>query len=240
MKKALFPIILILTLACTVGIYYLIFDQHNHLFYINVVSTCVAEILLLLNIPMWSGKKLLNITNATASIFTNLYAVAIFVWTLLYSLTIHNVAEESFKTYYIGILIATLLFVVFCGIASIGAHTAEEGAKEQEKLVENRRSLIEFVRVLDIDIQSSLEREDSEWKDHFSQLYQLLSDKLSSFPNEKLHKNPNIAQKVENDLTEIATLCDQLATSDNRAYLQANITNKLNKLIKYVTTVKTL
>lgn len=240
MKKSLFPIIVVLAVACTVGIFYLIFEQHNHLFYISTIATCVAEVLLLMNVPIWSGKKLLTITNATVSIFTNIYAIAICAWTLTFALGIHDAEKENFKIYYIGLLILTLLFIVFCGVSAIGAHTAEEESKEQEALIENRRNVVEFAKILEIDIQTALEKEDSEWKEGFLRLVKMLVEKLSSFPHEKLHNNPSLVQKVEGELTEIATMCEQLASAEDHEAMQGDILSKLNKLSKYVTTIKTM
>ena len=240
MKKALFPIIVVLAIACTVGIFYLLFKQHNHLFYISTIATCVAEVLLLMNVPIWSGKKLLTITNATISIFTNIYAIAICAWTLIFALCIHNAESGNFKAYYIGLLILSLLFIVFCGVSAIGARTAEEDSKEQEGFIENRRNLVEFAKILEIDIQTALDKEESEWKEGFLRLLKMLVEKLSSFPHEKLHNNPNLVQKVEGELTEIATMCEQLASSEDHEAMQGDILSKLNKLSKYVTTIKTM
>ena len=49
-----------------------------------------------------------------------------------------------------------------------------------------------------------------------------------------------IAQKVEDSLTEISTLCDTLATAEDAAAVKADLTNKVNRLNKYLTTIKTL
>ena len=42
MRKILFPIVVMLTIACTVGIYYLLFDKIDTLFYIATIVTCVS------------------------------------------------------------------------------------------------------------------------------------------------------------------------------------------------------
>lgn len=244
MKKVLFPIVILLALGCTVGIYYLIFDLLNqpidHLFYINVVSTCLAELLLLVNVPILSGEKLLNITNATVSLFTNIYAIAIFAWTLFFTLIIHNIEPESFRIYYIGTLLLSLAYIVLCGVATIGAHTAEKGVKEQQVKMESKRNVVQFVQATNLEILAALENDESEWKDEFVRLFKMVIDRLGSMPNEKLHGNPSIAQKVEDSLTEISTLCDTLATAEDAAAVKADLTNKVNRLNKYLTTIKTL
>ena len=244
MKKVLFPIIVLLTLGCTVGLYYLIFDLLNqpidHLFYINVVSACLAELLLLINIPILSNEKILNVTNATVSICVNIYAVAVFVWTLFFSLILHNTEPENFKVYYVGILLLSLAFIAFCGVSAFSSHIAEKGVKEQETKMECKSNVMHLIQATNLEILASLEKEESEWKDDFVRLFNMTIDKLSSMPHEKLHNNPNIANKVEDSLTEISTLCDSLAAAENTEAVKADLTSKVNRLNKYLTTIKTL
>ena len=244
MKKVLFPIMLVLILSGTVGLYYLVFDslglEIGHLFYINTITACVAEALLLSNIPIWSGEKMITVTNVTISRCISLYAVALFAWSLLFTLFVAGSGYENYRIYYIGLLILSLIFVAVCGISAIGAGTAESIHKEQEAKMENKQNLVQFVHATHLDIEASLERVNSEWKDDFLRLYKLALDKLATLPNEKLHKNPSIAQKVENDLTDISTMCEGLATSANPEEMQIDITNRVNRLIKYITTIKTL
>lgn len=245
MKKSLLPIIvLVLILAGTVGLYCLllsIFDwQAGPLFYINMAATCVAEVLLFLNVPMWSGKSLLTVTNVTISRYTNVFAILLFVWTLLFTMFAVSSGTENLKVYFLGLLIISLIYVAGCGVATIGASRAEAEYKEQKTLMDKKQNLVQFVQAIDLDIQASLEKEDSDWKDDFLRLYRLALDKLASLPNEKMSSNPAIVQKVEDSLTEIASMCDQLATSDDQSALKVDITNRLNRLVKYITTVKTL
>lgn len=245
MKKALLPIIvLVLILAGTIGLYCLLLSifnwQAGPLFYINMVATCVAETLLFLNVPMWSGKSLLTVTNVTISRYTNVYAIVLFAWTLLFTIFASAAGGENLKIYFLGLLIISLIYVAVCGVATIGASRAEGEYKEQQVLMDKKQNLVQFVQAIDLDIQASLEKEDSDWKDDFFRLYRLALDKLASLPNGKMSSNPTIAQKVEDSLTEIATMCEQLATSEDPSALKADITNRLNRLVKYITTVKTL
>lgn len=242
MKKVLFPIIALLAMACTVGIYYLLFDQETStLFYVNTIVTCVAELILLLNIPLWSGKKLLTVTNATVAISLNVYAIAIFLWTLFFTLAIYDAEVGEYKMYYIGMLVATLIFVVVCGMSAIGANTAEKMAtKEQQASVDNRKNVVQFVRVTALDITSAIEECDAEWKEGTERLLRTLVDKVASMPIDKLQGNPDVARRIEEDVTELATVCEQLASAEDRGALQADITSRLNRLNRYVTTIKTM
>ena len=64
MEKIHFSLMLVLVLACTIGLYYLIFDgETTKLFYINTAVACLTEVVLLANIPIWSGEKMMTIKN---------------------------------------------------------------------------------------------------------------------------------------------------------------------------------
>jgi hypothetical protein len=240
MKKILYPTMVVLVLACTAGLYYLLFDKHSTIFYINVAVACVAELLLLANIPIWSGKKLLNVTNVSVSKFVNLYAIGLFLWTTFYTLAIHPTGDYNYKILIIGLLLITLPFVIFAGTTAISANKAEELAEEQVVKAEQKRNVIQIVQALHLDIETSLECNNSEWKDECLRLLRLAMDKLASTPIEKFSKNPDIAHRIEDTMTEIATMCDSLTATDDVEATQANITNRVNRLIKYITTVKSL
>jgi hypothetical protein len=240
MRKVLFPIVVLLTVACTVGLYYLLFDEVNTLFYLNTIVTCVAEVLLLMNVPIWSGKKMFNVTSVTVSRSVNVYAVAIFLWTLFYTLAIHDEVSGGFKTYYIGMLIATLIFVVVCGVSTVGAGTAEKMSKEVQTAVDNRKNVVQFVRVSAADLSSSIESDNSEWKDETEKLLKMIADKVATMPAEKLYGNPDVARRIEDSMSDIALVGEQFASAEDKEAVKADLTSKLNRLNKYITTIKTL
>lgn len=239
MKKILFPLVMILTLACTVGIYYLLFDQQTTtLFYINTVTTCVAEVLLLINVPMWSGRRLLTLTNASVSIFVEWYAVLMFIWGTLFSLAIYHPENEQFKTFYIGVLLLTLLFVVLVGLSAIGAHTAEKTAKEMMTPMENKNNLLSSVNTLNHDIINHLAHTgDSEWTEECERLLKLVVDKVRAMPNEKKQRNKEVMDRVEVALREVAEECQQLPLAEDPSQTKEEIKNKLNRIIQYVKTI---
>lgn len=239
MKKILFPFVMILTLACTVGIYYLLFDQQTTtLFYINTVTTCVAEVLLLINVPMWSGRRLLTLTNASVSIFVEWYAVLMFIWATIFTLAIYHPENEQFKTFYIGALSLTLLFVVLAGLSAIGAHTAEKTAKEQMAPMENKHNLLSRVNTLNYGITNHLAHNgDSEWTEECERLLRLVVDKMGAMPNEKLQRNKEVVDRVEEALGEVAEACKQLPSAENPLQTKEEIKDELNRIMQQVKTI---
>lgn len=240
MRKILFPIVVMLTIACTVGIYYLLFDKIDTLFYIATIVTCVSEVLLLMNIPIWTGEKMFNVTSVTISRSVNGYAIAIFLWTMLYVLAIHDLGSGTYTVYIVGMLIATLIFVVVCGASAIGADTAEKMSVEVQSTVDNRKNIVQFVRISAADVSNATKCDDTEWRDDVERLLRMITDNLASMPAEKLNSRPEIARHVEDSMTDIATTSEQLASAEDREALKAEITNKLSRLNKYITTIKTL
>ena len=101
-NKIILGLVLLCVMACTVLVFHLIFDEHTKLFYINVITTCFAEVILLANIPLLSSEKLLTFKNAASSTILDVYAVVLFLWTVVYSAFIED--ESGYKTLYIGML----------------------------------------------------------------------------------------------------------------------------------------
>ena len=98
----------------TIVIFHLIFDEHTKLFYINVITTCICELILLANIPILSNARLLTFKNEAVSTILDIYAVVLFLWTVIYSLFIET--EDDFDILYIGMIAVSVVFIVAFGM----------------------------------------------------------------------------------------------------------------------------
>ena len=240
MKKALFPLMVLLVVACTAGIYYLFFDEHSTLFYVNTIVTCLAEVLLLANIPIWSGEKMMTVKNAAASVSVNIYAVLVFLWTTVYTLAIYNSEEENYKPLIIGLLGITLLFVILYGATMIGGGVTDKHVEELQTKSANKQLFVFSVQESFMNIKETLHDEESEWKDETLKALRTMADKIGAMPTDKLSKNTDIASELKDCIDSIAEMCEGLATADNKAEQQARITRKVNQLKNYLTTIKTI
>lgn len=83
-------LILLGIVICTTLVYYLLFDEYETLFYVNVVSTCLVEIIFLSGIPLFSERKLLTFKNAATWNIVSIMAALFFVWTTFYTLILAN------------------------------------------------------------------------------------------------------------------------------------------------------
>ena len=240
MKKVLFPLMVLLAVACTAGIYYLLFDEHSTLFYANTIVTCLAEVLLLANIPIWSGEKMMTVKNASASVSVNIYAVLVFLWTTIYTLAIYNAEEENYKPLVIGLLVITLLFVILYGATMIGGGVTEKHVEELKTKSASKKLFIFSVQELFTNIKEALHDEESDWKDETLKVLRTIADKIGAMPTEKLSMNTDIASELKERMESIAEMCEGLAAAENKTEQQAKITRKTNQLKNYLTTIKTI
>lgn len=240
MKKALFPLMVLLVVACTAGIYYLLFDEHFTLFYVNTIVTCLAEVLLLANIPIWSGEKMMTIKNAAASVSVNIYAVLVFLWTTIYTLAIYNSEEENYKPLIIGLLGVTLLFVMLYGATMIGGSVTEKHVEELQTKSSSKKLVVFSVQESFTNIKEALHDEESEWKDETLKALRTIADKIGAMPTDKLSKNTDLVSELKDRMDSIIEMCEGLATADNKAEHQTKISRKINQLKNYFTTVKTI
>lgn len=241
MKKLLFPLMVLLAVACTAGVYYLLFDGETcRLFYINTIVTSLAEVLLLSNIPIWSGEKMMTIKNAAASVSINTYAILLFLWTTIYTLVIHDSEKENYKPLYIGVLLITLLFIILFGTTLIGGETAEKHVKDLELAVSSKKLFVFSAQEALMNIKDVLNDERSDWKDETLRTLRIITDKLGAMPTEKLKKHANITKELKERFQEIADMCEGLAAAENKSEIQAKITRKTNLLKNYLVTIKTL
>ena len=241
MKKIQFPLILLLVLACTIGLYYMIFDgEATKLFYINIAVACLTEVVLLTNIPIWSGEKIMTIKNVAVASILNIYAMLMFGWTTIYSLAIYNAEETNYRVLLIGLLLITLLFAAFCGMTAIGGGTAEKQAAELADKSTNKKLFVFSIQESLNSIDDILSTENSEWKDSTMQALRTIVDKIGSMPVEKLSKNADIAAELKERMESIENLCAQFVASEEKEELQTKITRKINQFKTYISTIKTL
>ena len=241
MKKVLFPLMVLLAVACTTGIYYFLFDeQTTKLFYINTVVTCLTEVMLLANIPIWSGKRLMTVKNASISVSINVYAILLFLWTTIYTLATYNREEVNFKPLYIGLLCITLLFVILCGATLIGGEVTEKHVKQLGTAVSSKKVVVFSAQESLINIKDAVHSDDSEWKDETLHALRIIADKIGAMPTEKLSIHSDIANELKERFQTIEEMCENLATLENKQEIQAKITRRTNQLKNYLVTIKSI
>lgn len=241
MKKTLFPLVVLLTVACTVGLFYLLFGERpTTLFYINMAVTCLTEVVLLANVSIWSGEKMLTVKNVAISTSINRYTVSVFLWTVLFSLFIYNPTNDSYKVLIIGLLFITLLFIVIGGMTMVGGNVTEKYVAELETKTGSRKLLVFSARDSLDNIKDALCGDDSEWKDDTLQMLRMIVDKIEAMPVDKLSKNMDIASELKERMDGVLELSESLSTAENKEEVHTKITCKTNQLKNYLTTVKTI
>ena len=253
-NKVILIITMLLVIVCTIIIYTLLFEEQNKLFYINVGIACLAEIILLANIPILSNEKLLTIKNVSLSVSLNLFAIVIFLWTAGCSLLMDQ--DSNLKTLYIGLLVITIIFFIINGATVImaGGVTEKKALDIQSTIAEDkarnildealkaaetkkRETLLE-VKEESLRTKNELENINSDWKDKTLQSFKIVLDKISMIPAYKLDRHSEIVNELTEKLNEIHELFQKVAGSPEQGELQSHTTLKINQLRNYVQTIK--
>lgn len=234
-SKIISGLVLLCVIVCTIVVFHLIFDEHTKLFYINVITTCFAEAILLANIPLLSSKRLLTFKNAASSTILDAYAVVLFLWTVVCSAFIED--ESGYKTLYIGMLIISVIFVIALGVVELGGNFMQ---KEEESLQQTAASKKVYLLSLTnyfLDIQEILSPFHSDWKDDVLRNLKVTLDKISMIPTEKLERNEMVISEMNQRMEEIKGLFSSLPDNadDTR---RSQITRKIDLFKNYVTTIK--
>ena len=223
-NKVILIITMLLVIVCTIIIYTLLFEEQNKLFYINVGIACLAEIILLANIPILSNEKLLTIKNVSLSVSLNLFAIVIFLWTAGCSLLMDQ--DSNLKTLYIGLL------VIMAG------GVTEKKALDIQSTIENKKMFSASIDNYWIGTKNELENINSDWKDKTLQSFKIVLDKISMIPAYKLDRHSEIVNELTEKLNEIHELFQKVAGSPEQGELQSHTTLKINQLRNYVQTIK--
>ena len=237
-NKVILIITMLLVIVCTIIIYALLFEEQNKLFYINVGIACLAEIILLANIPILSNEKLLTIKNVSLSVSLNLFAIVIFLWTAGCSLLMDQ--DSNLKTLYIGfLLVITIIFFIINGATVIMAGgVTEKKALDIQSTIENKKMFSASIDNYWIGTKNELENINSDWKDKTLQSFKIVLDKISMIPAYKLDRHSEIVNELTEKLNEIHELFQKVAGSPEQGELQSHTTLKINQLRNYVQTIK--
>jgi len=223
------------TAVCTVLLYHLIFEEHTELFYVNVVSTCIAEWILLSGLPLFSSKKLLTFKNAASWIVLNVFALLLFIWTTFYTLALAD--NESLNTLYIGQLIIGILFIALLGVTEVGGTAMKRQEESLQTTVKAKKKVLLSFESYWLDFKDVLSGQ-SDWEDETLRTLRLVLDKVAAIPAEKLEQNSDVVEEIKGKLDTLKDLLDELSSNDSPEKLQQNITKKANSLKNYVVTIK--
>ena len=245
-NKIISGLVLLCVIACTVVVLHLIFDEHTKLFYINVVTTCIAEVILLSNIPLLSNERLLTFKNAASSTILDAYAIILFLWTAIYSIFVEE--EGDYKVLYIGMLVITVVSIIAFGAVEIGGHVMQKEEEifgfyltahpvRQKQTTVSKKVYLLSLNSYFLDVQKILSSLTSDWKDDVLRTLKVTLDKMSMIPSEKLNRNESVVSEMNQRLEEIKGLASSLHGNDNEGQ-KSQIVRKIDQLNNYITTIK--
>lgn len=233
-NKIILSLVLLCVIVCTTIIYHLIFDEHNTLFYINVGVSCVAEIILFLNIPILSDEKILTFKNAATTIVLNIYVIALFLWTSFSNLFIEK--ENDYKVLYIGILIITVIFLLLFGSVELGGNIMQKEEKKLQHLRDEKNEFRNSITVYRLEISSILDNLKIEIPGEAASLLETVFDKIVTFPSEKV--NDKVSIDINEKLEEIKIIFKEIQNGNAQEKLQSEVIQKIKYLHKYINTLK--
>ena len=229
-------LLLLCAIACTIVVFHLIFDEHTKLFYINVATACVAEALLLANIPLFSSGRLLTFKNAASSVVMDTYAILLFLWTVVYSLFIEE--ESDYKVLYIGMLALTVVFLVAFAAVEMGGSVMQQEEEAQNSVAASKRAYLVSLNDYFLSVQEMLSPVRPDWADDALRTLRLTLDKVAILPSEKLGRNPSATAEINRRLEDIKQAFSASAANGDEPQRQ-QLTEKINQLRNYVTNLKT-
>lgn len=237
MKSKIIPgLVLLCTIACTVFVYRLIFDKPSTLFYINVIVTCVVEIILLVNIPILSNRLLLTFKNAASSTVLDIFAIVLFLWTSIYSPFIED--ESDYHILYVGLLVTTIIFVFLFGSVEMGGNFMQKEEKKQQQVTQEKKVFSNFLSMYRMEVRNILVIANSETTDEISRMLDIVLDKVAMIPSEKLEHNSSITASIYEKLCKIKTLLEKWKEEDVQETLRIQTIHELESFNNYVTMLK--
>lgn len=228
-------LVLLCVIVCTVIVYRLIFDELSTLFYVNVTVACVAETILLINIPILSNRQLLTFKNAASSTVLNIFAIVLFLWTSIYSLFVEE--KSDYRILYIGLLVTIIIFIFLFGSVEMGGSFMQKEEKRQQQVSQEKRMFSNFLTIYYMEVCNILITVNAGVADEIKRILEMVLDKISTIPSEKLERNESVTTSIYEELNEIKALVENLRKEDTQE-TSTQIIHKLESFNNYVTTIK--
>lgn len=225
------------TVVCTVMIYYLLFDEYDTLFYVNVISTCVVEIALLSGISLFSEKKLLTFKNAASWTVISVFALLFFLWTTFYTLGLAN--GENMNTLYIGQLIIVLLFIVLLGMTEIGGSVMQKQDEALRTTIKTKKKALFSIENYWLEMKDILSIQD-DWNNDMLKLIRNILDRIASLPSNKIEQNEEVLDEIHSKLNDLKQLCEKISEEDDKEKLRKSIELKLSQIRSYIISIKAI
>lgn len=221
--------------VCTILLYYWAFEEHADLFYWNVVIACIAEAILLGNLPFLSNDKLLTFKNAASYMVLNSFALVLFVWTTFYTLVIAD--GNNFDTLYIGLAAIGIVFITLLGIVEVGGGFMRKQETAMEQTIATKKRTLVSVELYWMEIQDELGHQ-TDWEYDTLRTLRLLLDKIASIPAGKIERNNDVISEINGKLESLKDKILVLSSVESKGKAQEEITRQIQRITNYVVTIK--
>lgn len=221
--------------ACSVLLYYLVFEEHADLFYWNVVIACIAEAILLGNLPFLSNDRFLTFKNAASYMVLNSFALVLFVWTTLYSLAIAD--GNNFDTLYIGLAAIGIVFIALLGVVEVGGGFMRKQEIAMEQTVSTKKRTLVSVELYWTEMRDELNNH-TDWEEYTLRNIRLVLDKIASIPANKIERNNDVISEINGKLESLKDKIFALSSVEIKEKAQEEITKQIQRITNYVVTIK--
>lgn len=228
-------LILLGIVICITLVYYLLFDEYETLFYVNVVSTCLVEIIFLSGIPLFSERKLLTFKNAATWNIVSIMAALFFVWTTFYTLILAN--DENMKTLYIGQLLLSVVFLILFGVVEIGGSSMQKHEESLQKTVQVKKKIVRLEQSYWFGIKELLD-DQTIWSREILCQIRIIFDRISAIPACRIERNEPVWSDLQIKLDELQSLCLSYSKDKNDEELQSKIKKSINSIKYQITLLK--
>lgn len=225
----------LLTAVCSVVLYYLLFDEHSTLFYVNICVVCIAEGILCLSIPILANERLLTFKRTASQSVLVVYSVLAFLWTT--GCTLFVPENDSIKFLYIGLLVISVIFIFLLIVTEVGGDAMLKKEKTLQATIRMKKQTVLSIENFWLETKDELCNH-SDWENETLRTLRVILDKAASIPVEKWERNEDIAEEMNRKLLKLGDAIRVAVTNVAEEEKQLEVTNLLKRLMNYVVTLK--
>lgn len=199
--------------ALTVGIYLLLFPVYGHLFGLNLGVALVAEALCIYAISMVTSKESLTPQKASLRQILFVYAIAIFLWTTICSLSSTG-SDGPYILIYCGLMVITLIAALIYGLGFAGGQAVTKQENHLAQAIGTRAATLYPLDAWFQKISQSVGS--SEEAQPLLNEARVVVDSIKTIPSRKLLDNSQFVDYINRYTQSIEEQAIMINKSDNR------------------------
>jgi hypothetical protein len=213
--KYLNAILLIVVLGATAGLFFLLGEPGNPLFYFNLAFTGVLEIIFFGSVIRISKQRLFNVPNLAVVVQLNRYVIFAAIIMIAYNIIGKDYLDQ--KWYFAILILLTIIYLVIVIFTLQGGEYQKQQSADVKTKMIGRTDLVDKQNLLFSNYKRTISENkelDYQITEDCKKAISQIEDKLTTIPIAKFEKLPEKTNSIAEQIEKLNNQVDEIDASN--------------------------